>query len=228
MIILMSYAYECYGSVTAIPSLLAYYLHNFLNLKSGVKDMSIFPMQKSFTKIAAAMVFALVLGNVAVADPINGSIGFVGNFSTDHNSDFTHATDFSWFNAMTFGAATGDYSTVGAFTSVAFTPFSFTASGVTPLWTFSVSGTQYSFDATSVDVTTTVNSIIAEGNGIAHITGMDDTTGSWIITGNSAHGLSLTFSASTAVPDGGTTALLLGLSLVGMSLFAGRRRLARC
>jgi len=175
-------------------------------------------------KAAATLIALLAVGNFASADPINGSIGFVGSFSTDHNADFTQATQFTSFTAFTFGTGTGDYSSVGSFTSVAFTPFSFGASGVTPLWAFSDSGVSYSFDATSVDVSTTKNSIIAEGNGIAHITGLDDTLGTWIISSNGLGGVALTFSASTAGADGGATASLLGLAMVGISLFAAWRR----
>jgi hypothetical protein len=181
-------------------------------------------MKNSLIRIAAALLLALAISSAAKADPINGTIGFIGtNFSTDDNADFTLATKFTSFTAYTSGPGTGDYSSVTTFLPVTFTPFSFSDSGVTPLWSFTLSGITYSFDATTVSVQTTPNSIIAQGNGIASITGKDDTAGSWIITANGIGGAALTFSASTAVPDGGMTAMLVGLGLVGMSFFARRR-----
>ena len=179
-------------------------------------------------KIAATLVLALAMGSAARADLINGTIGFVGTFSTDNNADFTSATAFTSFSGLTFGAATGDYAPLSSFPATSsvylstFTPFSFAATSVSPLWTVVNLGITYSFDATSVNVTTTQNSIIAQGNGIASITGKDSTLGTWIITGNSAGGQALTFSASSAVPDGGMTAVMVGLGFIGMSFFARR------
>lgn len=182
-------------------------------------------MKYSLPKIAGALVLALAISSAAQAVPINGSVGFGGGFSTDSDSDFTLATGITSFSGdYTLGVATGDYAPVsGILDPTSFTPFSFAASSVTPLWSFVFAGITYSFDATSMSVILATNYFIAQGNGIAHITGFDATPGTWIISGNSG-GANLTFSASTAVPDGGMTAVLVGLGLVGMSFFANRQQ----
>lgn len=177
-------------------------------------------------KLAGVLLLAFALTASVKAIPINGSIGFSGIFSTDNNSNFTAATQFTSFTSTSVLGTSGDYAIVTDGTAVTFTPFSFSASGVTPLWSFGYGPLTYSFDATTVSVTTTTNSIIAEGAGYAYITGFDATPGTWIITSNGA-GASFTFSASSTVPDGGTTALLVGLGLVGMGLFVRRRQLAK-
>src|SRR5690606_3528641 len=99
---------------------------------------------------------------------------------------------------------------------------------LTPLWTFTIGGTVYEFDLTALtsattSVTPSLSTFTLSGTGTAKITGFDDTFGVFSLQGT---GENLTFQfvqASTtanglAVPDGGATAALLGLSLLGVTL----------
>src|SRR5580658_6034856 len=187
-------------------------------------------MKHSFLKIAAVLALALSISSAAKADLINGSIGFLGTFSTDDNADFTHATAFTSFTGITFGAATGDYIPLNSFPSAPivypafFQPFSFSATSVVPLWAVQNLGITYAFIATTVNVFTTTNSILAEGSGIAVMTGKDPTPGDWIIEGDGSNGLYLAFSAAAPVPDDGMTVVLVGVGLIGISLFARRQK----
>ena len=179
------------------------------------------------TRLIKTLFFASAIAAPAMAVPINGSIGFSGAFTTD-NADFSLATAFTSFSDVrTVGISDGTYAAVPSNTApVTFSAFSFAAPSITPLWTFVHLGITYSFDATTVIVDKTSSTITAQGSGIAKVTGFDNTVGIWIITANKA-GTNLSFSASTSVPDGGTTALLLGAGLIALSLFAIRLKPAR-
>lgn len=180
-------------------------------------------MKKSFLNLAGALLLAVALCTSAKADPITGSIGFAGSFTTNNNSDFTLATGITFGPAITIGATSGDYVYVPNIILVNFNDFTFDSLPTPDLWDFSFWGKSYSFKATSLNVTATTNTITLSGGGMAHITGRDDTYGDWVITANNL-GSNFTFSASTAAPDGGTTALLVGLGLASMGFVARRRR----
>jgi len=183
-------------------------------------------MKNSLVKVALSSLMALALSSVALADPfIEGSIGFSGSFTTDATGgDMNTATQiFFGSNTKTLGTSSGAYTGVAELTPVHFNNFSFASLPTPDLWDFTVGLTNYSFQATSVNVATTTNTITLWGVGTAAITGYSDTGGNWVITGNNL-GVNFTFSASTDVPDGGTTALLVGLGMLGMGVVARRRK----
>ena len=105
-----------------------------------------------------------------------------------------------------------------------------------PLWSFVSAGKTYSFNLISLHqdfVSSTA--LVLSGLGTAFITGGGSekiaTTGLWNFTGQTLGVSSFTFSSSadvnapvTSVPDGGSTAMLLGSGLVGFAWF--RRKLA--
>lgn len=183
---------------------------------------------------AGALVCGLATVAQAIPVQINGAISFQGGFSLN-GSDFLGASMFSGFNNVTVvnGSTSGDYSGADG-TSVTFMPFTFSPpdTSVSPLWSFMVGGTAYTFDASSVAVpfkTATVLSI--EGAGVAHIDGFTDTPGTWNITANQLGGATFSFSSSafvvdppsSQVPDGGVTLIMLGGGL--LALAAVRRTL---
>lgn len=120
------------------------------------------------------------------------------------------------------GSTTGSYAGVTGGTEVTWSTFVFNppAASVAPLWSFSHSGANYWFDATSVTVITQ-NSLFLNivGTGMAHITGYDATPGSWQITvvGGTAN---FVFGAYTTapVPDGGLVGGFLAAGLSGLWL----------
>jgi hypothetical protein len=95
---------------------------------------------------------------------------------------------------------------------------------VTPLWTFSYGGNTYSFTATSVQIARrTTNFLDLEGAGYGTFNGLDTSAGTWSITDTRVgSATTFTFGASSAVmastPDGGMTAVLLCLGLIGVTL----------
>lgn len=184
---------------------------------------------KKLKLILGLALAAMVTGQAhAVLSDISGSIAFTGEFATDSDSDFTSATAFTSITAVTGGptsAGTGDYSVLPTFTPLTFNTFSFSDTGVAPLWSIINAGTTYSFDATTVNVTTqTINALIISGSGIGSISGVinrNDTAGSWIVTADKS-GASFQFSSTAVVPDSGATAALLGLGLIGLAGAARR------
>lgn len=177
--------------------------------------------------VASLAVLMTTLASHAI--PIQGSIQFLGQATTDPSG--SAFIGYSGPGGIGLGPivqiGTGDYAGIAAGAVATWSGFSFNppVASVTPLWTFLISGITYSFDSDSMVVSHpdafTWN---ISGTGIAHITGFDDTVGTWEVTATGS-GTTFTFGASTsAVPDGGTTVLLLGAALSGLALV--RRRLA--
>jgi hypothetical protein len=184
----------------------------------------------SIKTLTSSVLLAVVLaaGNYAKAGLITGSINFDG-VATTNTGNLGSATAFTTIsNTFTFPVETGDYSSVSIFTPVTFTPFSFSAAGVTPLWTFTVGSTVYSFDATTIVIAGQgPNFLNVKGQGWAFITGFTPTKGVWSITDTSVGGDVFTFGADTAAaPDSGTTAMLIALGLAGIAIgvYAQRRQ----
>ena len=99
------------------------------------------------------------------------------------------------------------------------------------LWEFSAGGITYSFDLTSltyanIESAWGVNAEALSGVGIAHATGLEDSQGTFSLMGvGVGYGKTFQFKfiSGSSVPDGGSTAALLGLTLVGVEIL--RRRL---
>jgi hypothetical protein len=186
----------------------------------------------SFTTLAGALILAFSLsGNLAHATPIDGTINFDGEATTNSGNLATATSFTSIIGTMVVPQETGSYAAIPAVTPVTFTPFTFSAAGVTPLWTLTLAGITYSFNATSIVVDAqNANFLNISGTGIASITGYTNTAGTWSITDTSVGGSpTFTFGADSVVPDSGITALLilLGLAGVGLGVLAQRRKLAQ-
>ena len=170
----------------------------------------------------------LLMPLVTNAIPITGSIEFSGTATVD--SGITGFVGYSDANSDPFSApvvnsGTGSYLGVAAGTAATWTPFTFAppAASISPLWDMTYNGVNYSFAATTMTVLdASAADVKIVGTGIAHITGFDDTVGTWEVdASNPQGGLTFSFGASTSVPDGGTTVLMLG---AGLSLVAMLRR----
>jgi hypothetical protein len=179
-----------------------------------------------------AIAFALC-GAAANATPISGFINFDG-IATTNTGNLSTATAFtSISDTSVYPVETGNYAVVPLFYPDTFKPFSFSAAGVTPLWTFTVGAVTYSFDATSIEVVyQSGNFLDLSGTGVAYITGFTPTVGAWSITDTSTNSGArvFTFGADSApLPDAGGTALLIGLGLAGAAagMIVRRSRLAK-
>jgi hypothetical protein len=143
------------------------------------------------------------------------------------------ATGFASVSGATVqGIGVGSYAGVSVGTAATFTPFSFNALTVTPLWTFNFGGLTYSFDATSVVVDLQNNTFIdLSGTGLAVITktgggsaGFTTTAGTWSFVGTQQGRSSATWASAASAPEGGATSVLIGLGLAGICLFSAVRR----
>ena len=157
---------------------------------------------------------------------ITGSIEFFGSSVASGPSgppDTIHFID-PWHSV----AATGGYSGVLTGTNTTFNDFTFIGDGTaatligtdSPIWTFTLGATTYSFDLLALTTGhVDAGSMGFSGTGIAHITGFADTPASFALEG-SGTGFNFQLSSSTtaATPEGGTTAVMFafGLALVGI------------
>jgi hypothetical protein len=181
---------------------------------------------KMIKTLSVTLALAGLTAITANAIPINGSINFAGGVDLSPDGSIATATSISFSSTFTTAPNTGSYAPVIFGVPVVFHGFQFSpfVAPVPDLWDFTYLGLAYSFDAiteTFVQRNTggSTQSLILQGNGIAHITGFDATPGAWIITVNTADGgVTFSFSASSsATPDGGTTVVLLGAALSGLA-----------
>lgn len=175
------------------------------------------------------------------AQGISGTIQFSGGALLD-NANLALATQFLQIYGPTgpgsnpgvlASTETGNYLGIPNGTPAAFTPFTFNpaAGSVIPLWTLTIGATTYSFDATSVTVAYQDSYFLdIAGTGVAHITGMQDTAGTWSITDTGGNGSEpvFTFGAATQVgpivPEPSTMAILALSALPFIYRFLVRRQ----
>ena len=174
----------------------------------------------------------------AQATQINGTIGFTsaanatgGSLVNNGGGSFT----LNYSNPMTVNFGNGDYTgTVGAttnFASITFTNGGGLTSPNVPEWTFAVGGKTYSFDLLKLSTATfqpgNISALTLMGDGVAHITGFEDTHANFALEATGHH---LTFdilqpsNTAAPAPDGGSTLALLGIGLVTVE--ALRRKLS--
>lgn len=174
---------------------------------------------------------ALALGALqAKAATIEGTIEIGPRFSTaevdmvnDSVTFVDSSVDLAAGNAIV-SLATGEFS--GYLDAlVQYEDFTYNPLTVdNPIWELVVGG--LSFDLTAItSITETSAGIILTGTGTVDATaaGYDLTPGTWSFSANTSNGgASFSFSSTVStVPDGGATAMLLGLGVLGM---AGLRR----
>jgi len=182
---------------------------------------------KNLTKTILAMLATGVLScavfsQQAQATAINGDIQFAGEVHFDTNSLATATRVVTWFDVFhnagfsSVTSGTGDFAGIAPGTQATMAqPWIFTPSTPTPgLW--SVGGFSYDL-LTSTVVTQNAGTLLITGTGIVSGNGFDPTSMDWSFTTQSAGGQTRTnfsFSANgVAVPDGGTTVMLLGVAL---------------
>lgn len=177
---------------------------------------------KIFNKILLAVsLFALT--GIASATVITGSIEFSGSYTTD-TGDKNTATVFTFNNPIDVDAASGSFAPLSGGT-VTYNPLDLNAIPVSPLWSATISGVDYSFDLNAITLDTIVSDFrLIEGTGTFTI-GADSQYGDWKFStqGGGTKGI-FSFSASQ-VPEPGI-ALLLGVGLIGFGISRKLRRVA--
>lgn len=191
-------------------------------------------MKRKWLKMAAITAAVIGVAGMAQAVPITGDITFAGGVQLDSSSAGTATEVLSWTGPGGTGmpiviSDSGSFDTVTPGTQVTFaSPWFFNSGAVSSLWsvggfTFSLSSSHIVFQGGSPA------GVLVDGTGTVSGNGFDSTSMSWSFTTQdpSATGSSssvFSFSAasgttgSTAVPDGGTTAMLLGLGILGLGL----------
>lgn len=163
---------------------------------------------------------------------ITGGISLAGGYITD-TGDLNTATAFTSFTSVNVpvGGLSGSYLAPGVNLSIA-TPGSIQMNGfsfspftpVIPLWLTVGTQTAASFDLSDISWSRpAANMLVVTGNGMLYLAGFEATRGTWVFSANQAGGTFSFSSSNAAVPDGGTTALLLGSALAGVALL--RRKL---
>lgn len=183
--------------------------------------------KKLATLLAAS---ALVAGAFqAQAAPITGTIDIVASGSHVVLDKTANSVTFVDDNAVPGNAlvsnGTGDFA---AFVTQLVTYADFTYSPLAvanPIWTLVAGG--LSFDLETVTfISEAGTGLVLNGTGTIHSALHEDTSGTWSFSADTASGGNFTFSSQTAanVPDGGATAMLLGLGVLGMATL--RRKLS--
>jgi hypothetical protein len=180
-----------------------------------------------YTLALLSAVIGLAMSQVQAAS-ITGTLQLGGAVRFDTNSLATATTVNIWFDDQAHpGHSTVQDGNTGDFTSIAsgtqadmHNGWVFNPSTPTPaLW--SVGG--FTFDLLSSTIVVQNSSVLAiTGTGTVSGNGFDATSMDWAFTTQSAGGINhliFSFSANgTAVPDGGTTIMLLGSGLTALGI----------
>lgn len=186
-------------------------------------------MKRNWVKIAAVAVAVCGVAGIAEATPITGDITFAGGVTLDTSSAGTASEVLSWTGPGGTGSPMvisddGSFSGITPGTSVALaSPWFFNSGAVDSLWT--VGG--FTFDLTSSHIVYQGGNpagVLVDGIGAVSGNGLSAEAMTWSFSTSDpgATGTdSLVFSfqaASGTVPDGGTTAMLLGVGILGLGL----------
>lgn len=191
-------------------------------------------MKCKWLKIGAAVAAVVGLTGMAQADQINGDITFTGGVQLNTGSSGTATAVVGWQDTVV-ESSDGDLGSIAAGTAVTFkSPWFFVSGPVIGLW--SVGGYTFDLNLSSIQFQGgSPASVSVTGVGTLSGNGFDATTFSWAFTTQDpGAGSPLVFSFSAAagsisggsVPDGGTTAMLLGGSLLGLGLLKRKLLLA--
>ena len=189
-------------------------------------------MKNQFGKLtAAALVAAVLSGSTALAVGITGTIHLTADSSATLVNDVGPAGPATTANAdaITFGAGSpnadvtvANGSFAGADTGT-LSNFRFTGPGANqPPLTLWTTNNGFSFDLLSISSVFQNSSFInLTGNGLFKKAGLDDTAGNWTFTVTSSDQASFTFTSAqtAAVPDSGSSLILLGVAMSALGIF---------
>lgn len=179
-------------------------------------------MKNKLIIMAAAIIALASFSSDVHATPITGSIGFTGGYVQNGGTigNLTTATSMSIINS-TIGFTSGNF--IGASLLNFTTPISVNPTvGLGQLWQVLVGTTTYTFTATSASQNlTTPTGLHILGTGTISDGNAANTTAGTFQLGFGVSGDAFQWQSTSTttggVPDGGSTAMLLGASLAGLS-----------
>lgn len=183
-------------------------------------------MKSNWLKIGAVVAAVVGLTGMAQASQINGDITFTGGVQLNTGSSGTATAVVAWQDTSV-ESSSGDLASIAPGTAVTFkSPWFFVSGPVVGLW--SVGGYTFDLNFSTIQFQGgSPASVSVTGQGTLSGNGYDPTTFTWAFTTQDpGAGQPLVFSFSAAagsvaggsVPDGGTTVMLLGGSLLGLGL----------
>lgn len=197
----------------------------YKNEKKGRKTM-----KNKWLKVLTVAAAVCGVAGIAQAVPVTGDITFAGGVQLDTASAGTATEVLAWTGPGGTGepiviSDDGSFSGIAPGTEVAFTaPWLFNSGAVAALW--SVGG--FTFDLTESHIVFQGGSpagVLVDGTGTVSGNGLDATSMTWSFTtqdpsaiGEDSSIFSFSAAGGTTVPDGGTTAMLLGLGVLGLGL----------
>ena len=194
------------------------------------------------SQIITSVILAIsgfALSAQAVPIPVSGNISLSGTVTMDGTS-FVSSTKFTAFQNVTVGAPSalsGSYvGTSGS--AVTVTPFTWSpptaSTPINPLWSFVYNGDIYSFNLSVLhEDYASPTGLLLSGLGTAFITGPGvnylATAGIWDFSAQTEGQSTFTFSSTTvvpasSVPDGGSTAAMMGASLIGLGILGRKQK----
>jgi hypothetical protein len=190
-------------------------------------------MKRKWVGMAAVAMVALGVGGIAQAVPISGDITFAGGVTLDTASAGTATEVLNWTGPGGTGEPVvisddGSFSGIAPGTTATFaSPWFFNSGSVSAL--FTVGG--FTYDLTSSSIVFQGGSpagVVVDGIGSISGNGLDSEAMTWSFSTSDPSALgvdaaifSFQVAAGTtgsSVPDGGTTAMLLGLGVLGLGL----------
>jgi len=197
-------------------------------------------MKHKWLIMVAAMAAVVGMGGVAQAVPISGDITFVGGVELNTSSAATATEVLAWTGFGGNGSpyvesADGSFAGITPGSSATFSsPWFFDSGAVADLWsvggfTFDLTSSHITYQATTVEGGVPIGAVTVEGIGAVSGNGLSPEAMTWSFTLNDpgaagTGGLIFSFqvadgtSSSSSVPDGGTTAMMLGLGMLGLGL----------
>ena len=186
-------------------------------------------MKKNWITIAVVTAAIGGFAGIAQAVPITGDVTFAGGVTLNTSSAGTASEVLNFTGAGGTGSPTvisadGSFSGIAAGTQASFaSDWFFNSGSVANLW--SVGG--FTFDLTSSHIVFQGGSpagVLVDGIGAVSGNGLSPEAITWSFSvsdppAGTASGLVFSFQgASGTVPDGGTTAMLLGLGVLGLGM----------
>jgi hypothetical protein len=197
---------------------------------------------KNILKVVAVAAVAVVLTQSVQAVPITGVIGFSGTATANASTASSSTEILSWGASFVGNLHTGTFSTlVPSSSTVSFaSPWFYDTGSLNNFWVLNdtVNNVTYRFNLSSSSIFSTGSlnglttiTVFLAGTVISNVAGETATafTGTMAISDPSSDNGNGTFNYTEqmsfgSVPDGGTTALLLGSALSGLALL--RRKLS--